>query len=334
MLYSLLFLQFTIVTAIIVFAGTNLSKYGDIIAAKMGLGRTLIGMTLIAFVTSLPELITGVSSVVLDLPDIAAGDVLGSCMFNVVIIAILDSTDRKFPISARAQQGQVLGAAFGVAALGLVSIGIVAGRVIPAIGWIGLYSLALVGIYFVAVRLTFLYERRGIAELVEVMAEKVAHDEITRARAFFIFGINAVIIVGAAAYLPHLGESIAEVTGLGQTFVGNMFIALSTSLPELVVSIAALRIGAVDIVFGNIFGSNLFNLLILAIDDAFYIQGPLLERISAHHVISANGAMAMTAIAIVGLTYRAERKRLYFGWDSLGIVGVYVLTGLLLYAMR
>ena len=334
MLYSLLFLQFTIVTAIIVFAGTNLSKYGDIIAAKMGLGRTLIGMTLIAFVTSLPELITGVSSVVLDLPDIAAGDVLGSCMFNVVIIAILDSTDRKFPISARAQQGQVLGAAFGVAALGLVSIGIVAGRVIPAIGWIGLYSLALVGIYFVAVRLTFLYERRGIAELVEVMAEKVAHDEITRARAFFIFGINAVIIVGAAAYLPHLGESIAEVTGLGQTFVGNMFIALSTSLPELVVSIAALRIGAVDIVFGNIFGSNLFNMLILAIDDIFYVQGPLLERISVYHLISANGAMAMTAIAIVGLTYRAEKKRLYFGWDSLGIVGVYVLTGLLLYAMR
>jgi len=333
-LYSLLFLQFTIVTAIIVFAGTNLSKYGDIIAAKMGLGRTLIGMTLIAFVTSLPELITGVSSVVLDLPDIAAGDVLGSCMFNVVIIAILDSTDRKFPISARAQQGQVLGAAFGVAALGLVSIGIVAGRVIPAIGWIGLYSLALVGIYFVAVRLTFLYERRGIAELVEVMAEKVAHDEITRARAFFIFGINAVIIVGAAAYLPHLGESIAEVTGLGQTFVGNMFIALSTSLPELVVSIAALRIGAVDIVFGNIFGSNLFNMLILAIDDIFYVQGPLLERISVYHLISANGAMAMTAIAIVGLTYRAEKKRLYFGWDSLGIVGVYVLTGLLLYAMR
>ena len=334
MLYSLLFLQFTIVTAIIVFAGTNLSKYGDIIAAKMGLGRTLIGMTLIAFVTSLPELITGVSSVVLDLPDIAAGDVLGSCMFNVVIIAILDSTDRKFPISARAQQGQVLGAAFGIAALGLVSIGIVAGRAIPAFGWIGLYSIALVGIYFVAVRLTFLYERRGIAELVEVMAEKVAHDEITRARAFFIFGINAVIIVGAAAYLPHLGESIAEVTGLGQTFVGNMFIALSTSLPELVVSIAALRIGAVDIVFGNIFGSNLFNMLILAIDDIFYVQGPLLERISVYHLISANGAMAMTAIAIVGLTYRAEKKRLYFGWDSLGIVGVYVLTGLLLYAMR
>jgi cation:H+ antiporter len=84
----IVWLQFIACTAIIVFAGAKLSKYGDIIADLTGMGRMWIGVVLLASVTSLPELITGVSSVTLyDLPNIAVGDVLGSCMFNLLIIA-------------------------------------------------------------------------------------------------------------------------------------------------------------------------------------------------------------------------------------------------------
>ena len=86
----LVWIQFAACAAVICYAGAKLSYYGDIIAEKTGLGRTWIGVVLMASVTSLPELITGVSSVALaDVPDIAAGDVLGSCMFNILIIALL-----------------------------------------------------------------------------------------------------------------------------------------------------------------------------------------------------------------------------------------------------
>jgi cation:H+ antiporter len=75
-----LWLQFVVVTPVIVFAGYHLSTYGDVIAKKTGRGRTWVGVILMASVTSLPELITGISSVVLfDLLNIAIGDVLGSC---------------------------------------------------------------------------------------------------------------------------------------------------------------------------------------------------------------------------------------------------------------
>ncbi|MCI0490591.1 MAG: sodium:calcium antiporter [Blastocatellia bacterium] len=327
----LVWLQFLACTAVIVFSGTRLSKYGDCIAEKTGMGRTWVGVILIASVTSLPELITGISSVTLfGLPDIAAGDVLGSCMFNILIIALLDLIAGSPPISTRAHQGQVLTAGFGILLLGLVSLSISTGARLPAVGWVGAYSFVFLGVYILTMRLVFFYEKRRVAEFIE----ELQYDHITKRKAYIMYALNALVIIAAATYLPHLGERIAEMTGLGRTFVGSFFIAFSTSLPELVVSITALRIGAIDMVYGNLFGSNLFNIAVLAIDDFLYTKGPLISDISANHIISANAAMALTAIAVIGLTYKTTKKRLFLAWESLGIIIVYVLASVLLYLTR
>src|SRR3990172_451335 len=101
-----LWLSFIICTSAIVYSGTKLAKYGDIIAEKTGMGRAWIGLVLMASVTSLPELVTGISSVTYaGVPDIAAGDVLGSYVFNMLILAILDAIQRPMPLSARAHYG-------------------------------------------------------------------------------------------------------------------------------------------------------------------------------------------------------------------------------------
>ncbi len=320
-------------TAVIVVAGSNLSRYGDVIAEKTGMGRTWIGVVLMASVTSLPELMTGVSSVFFfDLPNIAAGDVLGSCMFNLLIIAVLDAMTGAAPIWSKAHQGLVITAAFGVVLLGLVAVGIAAATEIPSIGWVGLSSVAAIAIYGLAMRVVFLYEKKRIAEVAEELALAVEGRDMSKARAFSLYGLNALFVIAAASWLPYLGEEIAVITGLGRTFVGSFFIALSTSLPELVVSISSLRIGAVDMVLGNLFGSNLFNVGILALDDVVYTKGPLLEHVEPGHLVSASTAMAMTGVAIVGLTYRAGRKALLWAWDSLGMIVIYAIGACLLYA--
>ncbi|HWP48447.1 MAG TPA: hypothetical protein VNM22_14880 [Candidatus Limnocylindrales bacterium] len=328
--------QFIVCTALIFFSGVKLSKYGDIIAEKTGLGRTWIGVMLLASVTSLPELITGISSAaIFGLPDIAAGDVLGSCLFNILIIPILDGLGGSLPISTRAHHGHILSAGFGILLLGLGGISIFAGVRVPSVGWMGLYSLLFITIYLLAMRMIFLHEKRHIAKLVKEMAEELQHQHISKSRAYTLFTLNALTIVGAATYLPHLGERIAEITGLGQTFVGSILIAVSTSLPEVVVSLAAVKIGAIDLAFGNIFGSNLFNLgVILAIDDILYAKGPLLSSISGNHISTAISAMTMTAIVIIGLTYKTTKKPLFLAWDSRGILGVYVINTFILYAVR
>ena len=325
-------------TAVILFTGTLLSKYGDILAEKSGLGRTLIGVILMASVTSLPELITGISSIIIfDLPNIAAGDVIGSCMFNLVILALLDLVDlgNPLPLPARAHQGHVLSAGFGILLLGLVVMGVVAGERLPRIAWIGVYSVVFIAVYMVAMRMIFLHEKNRISRFIEEMAEELQYQHMSGARALAMYVLNAVVLIGAATYLPHLGEQIAELTGLGQTFVGNILIALSTSLPEVAVSVAAVRIGAIDMAVGNLFGSNLFNIAVLALDDILYVKGPLLLWISSTHTVAAVSAICMTAIAIIGLTYRTTNKKpLFFSWDSLGILGIYSVAIVLLYRAR
>ena len=120
-----------------------------------------------------------------------------------------------------------------------------------------------------------------------------------------------------AIYLPHVADKIAVITGLGQTFVGSLLVALSTSLPEIVVGRAALKMGAVDLAVGNLLGSNLFNLLILAIDDLFFLNSPLLSSISPDHAVTACAAMAMTAITMIAPVYRSEKRILYFPGNRL-----------------
>lgn len=113
-------LQLAPCAALIFVAGTRLSRYGDVIARHIGLGGGWIGLVLMASVTSLPDLVTGISSVtVADVPDIAVGNVLGACVLNLAMIVVLDALHRHASIYQVASQGHTLGAAFGIVMLGL-----------------------------------------------------------------------------------------------------------------------------------------------------------------------------------------------------------------------
>jgi cation:H+ antiporter len=323
-------------TALIVFSGSRLSRYGDVIAVKTGLGRTWIGVVLMASVTSLPELITGIGSVTYaGVPDIAVGDVLGSCAFNMLILALLDVFHRPLPLSARAHHGHTLSAGFGILLLCIATLGLFLQIRLPPIGWVGAYSLLFLGVYLVAMRMIFVYEKKQFADFAKERAGEAGYEEIALRSAARKYAVHAGVIVAAASMLPLAGKGIAESTALGQTFVGNIFIAASTSMPEVVVCLAAVRMGSLDLAVGNLLGSNIFNAgLILPADDFFFAPGAILSFVDPSHLVSAVSAAAMTAIAVLGLTYRAEKKRLWLSWDSIGMVAIYLANLLILYSMR
>ena len=335
----LLWPAFICCTLVILYSGAKVTSYADIIAEKTGLGRLWIGVLLLAFITSIPELIAGLSSVLIfATPDIAAGAVVGSCVFNMLILAMLDIFDRSSPLSSRVHQRHTLSACFGILLLSIVAVNIFLSSshsiIINSFGWIGLYTPVIIILYFVAMRLIFYHEKRTIASFIKEKPEELKYENISTKELYVKFITNAILIVIAAIILPEIGKLIAEITGLGETFVGNIFIALATSLPEVVVSIAALKIGAVDMAIGNLFGSNIFNIGILAIDDIFYTKGPILTFIESNHIVSALSAIIMMTIAVTGLTYRARRKKLFMAWDSLGITAVYVLNLIALYMLK
>jgi cation:H+ antiporter len=325
--------QFAMCAAVILWSGVRLSRYGDVIAEKSGLGGTWVGLVMLATVTSLPELVTGASAVLIfDVPDIAAGDAIGSCMFNLVILALLDWKGT-MPLSARVHQGHVLSAGFGMLLLSLVALAIVAGPRAPAVGWIGVHSLVLLGVYLLAVRTLFAFERARQAQVATELGRESPYHHLTLQRAVTHYAIAAVVLVAAASLLPGIAERLAAATGLDQSFVGTLFVAISTSLPEVVVSVAAAGIGALDMAAANLFGSNLFNVAVIALDDVMFVRGPLLQHVSPAHVAAALGAVAMTAVAVVGLTYRASRKRFRLSWDSIAIIALYVISVALLHAL-
>lgn len=331
----LVWLKFLFCTSLIVFSGYNLSRYGDVIAEKTGLGRTWIGVLLMAGATSLPELITGISSVTIaSAPNIAVGGVMGSSVFNILIVAILDIVHGPGPVFSKADKGHVLSGGFGIVLLSLVVIniflysdGLLTGS------YIGIYVPFIVITYLLSMKVIYRFEMKKIERFIG-KAEATLYGEIPLRKAYRNFFIHTTIIVGAGTWLPFIGTELATVTGLGRTFVGNIFIALSTSLPEVVVSLSAVKIGAVDMAIGNLFGSNLFNMNILVLDDIFYTEGPILSHASPNHIVSGISAIMMTGVAIVGLTYRSERKAfMRVSWDGLSIIAIYCLNTLVLYLL-
>lgn len=324
---------FALCVLLITVAGAKLCRYGDIIAAKTGLGGTWIGLAMVATVTSLPELATGVASVTAaESPDIAVGAVLGSCVFNLLIVVILDLMHRGESVYRSASQGHILAGAFAVMLIGFAGFNIVltANGASLEIGHVGIYSPLIVIIYAVAVRTIYRYERRQIAEFPSEEVEH--HPEISITQATLRYSTAAVVVIAAGVALPLIAKEMATQMNWSQSFVATLFVAFATSLPEVVVTIAALRIGAVDMAIGNLFGSNLFNIFILVVDDIAYLQGPLLSDVSPVHAMSAFSALMMTGVAIGGLLYR-PRARVFrtVGWTSIVLFVVYVLNVYVLY---
>ena len=305
----MLWLQFIICSTAVVISGVYLSKYGDVIAEKTGLGRAWVGLIMMASITSLPELITGITSVtIVGATDIALGDIMGSCIYNLALLAVMDFANGKKPLFFGADRGHILSAGFGVLLLMIVLTSMTLAGIVPSIAHIGLYTPVIIIAYAMGIRAVYYYEKRAIREFVEEASEKLQYGSISLKKAVVMYTLNALVIVAAATWLPFIADALAKQTGLGRTFMGTIFVAMTTSLPELVVSIAAVRIGAQDMAIANMLGSNMFNILVLAVDDVFFTTGPLFSHISPAHMSTGLMAVLMTAVVIIGLTYPPERK--------------------------
>jgi cation:H+ antiporter len=321
----MIWVQFAATAGVIVLAGVRLARYGDVLE-RSGLGRSWIGVVLLAATTSLPELFTGFGATALvALPDIALGDVLGSCMFNLLILSLMDAVQPE-PLSARAHQGHALSIGFGLLLIGVAGTGLIADQYLPSLASVGLYTPVLIVLYFVAMRIIFTHEQQRRARETQEIAEELQYARVTVRSAVVQYSVAAAAVVGAALWLPRLGAELARQTGLGEAFVGSLFIAITTSLPEIVVSLAAVRIGALDLGIGNILGSNLFNLLILGLDDVFYRHGPLMADAGASHGVTVVAIVMMNALFLIGLTYKVMTKRFVVTWDTGAIAAVYVVA--------
>jgi len=309
----MVWVQFILSAAALVYAAIKLAEFGDVIAVRTRLSGMFIGTLLIAGATSLPELLSAISAIRQGVPNLAAGSMFGSAMFNMFVLAVLDLIHQNARILRRVAMNHALTASLANVMTGLAVFFILANLDIK-IGWVGLDSLLIMVTYIGGVRL--LQGGSPPPEPTTIDDEKVP----SLRRAGVGFGIATVALVFITPFLVGSANTIAEQTGISAGFIGATLLAATTSLPELVTTITAARIGAYDLAVGNLFGSNIFNMFALGLTDFFFTGGRFLGAIDPSFAMAGLLGLLLTGMGLIGNLARVERRLFFVEIDALLIL--------------
>jgi cation:H+ antiporter len=258
-------------------------------------------------------------------------------MANMVILAIVSVVPSGALLFQKATLDHALYASLAIILTAVAALSVLTGGG-PAIGGVSTSSLLLLATYALGSRVVFRHSSlaRAATETIEMSGEALATtppSEPTQAstpslrRAMWMFIAGAVVLVIAAPAFAWSAKGVAAATGLGATFIGTWLVGFSTSLPELVTSLAAVRLRAYDLAVGNLFGSNAFNMAVFPLLDAVSSTGPVFGVIAAAHAISALVAIGLMGIALAALVHRV-RGRLSLLEPSSALIFIGYVLGL------
>ena len=336
---ALLWLQLAAAAAIILVTAHFMAKSADIIAEKTGLGRSFVGVVMLATATSLPELGTGMSSILLvDEVDLAVGDAFGSNIFNLLIVGLLDIYWRRGPVLSYVTATSNMVGVLGILLISIAVIAMVIHDMTTATStWrVSPVTILMFGAFISAMYLIYRAEQNETEtpEDDDSVDEPSNYGGESLGRAYLLYAVTALIVVGAAIWLAHTGDRVADAMGWEASFMGTQFLALSTSLPELAASFAALRLGAPELAITNVLGSNLFNMgFVLFLDDVAYSEGVIWNGIAGVHLLTAVIAILMTSLVVVGIQTTALKldRRPIITIEGAAMILLYITASVLVF---
>ncbi|MFC1631906.1 sodium:calcium antiporter [Candidatus Omnitrophota bacterium] len=335
----MLWIKFLVFAAIVIFSGYKLCIYGDKIGEIIKLGRTFVGLILLAVVTSLPELAVSLSAAKIGAIDLALGDVFGSNLFNLTIIGLLLLLFVRKPQQFSFESTHFISLGFSVVLVALAAVGIVFYRVVnPVVNysriWVDIETILILGVYILGAFLLFRLERKQAWQSVNTDTDQPKN----KLKIWLQFVGFAVILVSSAVYLARLGNQIAALPvagiALGGTFVGSLLMAIVTSLPEMAVAISAAKLGFWDMALGNIFGSNMFNMLIIGIIDLSIGPKIVLSAASPLLLFTVLFVLIASGLVAVSLVYRSRQKVSGLAWDSVSLLLLYFAANVTNFYLR
>jgi cation:H+ antiporter len=271
------------------------------------------------------------SAVLIDAPDLAVGDLLGAGLSNMLTLALIDLVYRQKRVWQQAALEQALIASLAVILTGLAGLLIVVRQPLPL--WqVGLGTFAIAVIYVLGMRVVFRQEdmrrrERQLERVVEAEEAGSSRPVVAGALKRAVMGVALATggILVAAPLLAESAKEIAAATGISTTFIGTSLVAITTSLPELLTTFAAVRLGAFDLAVGNLFGSSAFNMAVLFLADVAYRKGPLLAGVASTHAVTAFVSMLLMSVGVMGIIYRVEQRFVLIEPDSLLTIVGYVM---------
>jgi len=225
------------------------------VARRLGVSELVIGLTLVGFGTSAPELLTSVNAALSGSPGIAIGNVVGSNISNVLLVFALVAIARPFTVEPRAVRRD--GVLMALATMLCAAIG-------AGLGGFGQWTgFAFVSLLIVYITVTLHIESRNSPSAALHKAEGSLHDPVpSRLFVSLFIAVAGIALLGFGAdFLVQGAIALARLAGLSEAVIGLTIVAVGTSLPELVATLAAALKGRGAVAFGNIVGSNIYNIL-------------------------------------------------------------------------
>lgn len=310
-----------LLAAVAVFGiASRLARHADAISDATGLGRAWIGTVLLAASTSVPELTTDVNASLLGTIDIGVGDLVGSTLANMLLLAVLDLAFFRRRILDHVSPEHALVGTIAVVLTAIAGAAIANGG-LGRVGPLGIETLLIFGIYLLGMRAVY----GNIQPTAPPEQLELGETSRTLLREALIgFALAAVGLLIMAPLVVLCAEAISVEGGLTESFVGTLLVGFTTSLPEMAATFAAVRLGAFDLAVGNLLGSCAFNMCILLAMDIAYRNGPVLAHASQDHVLSALLAVVCVALGMLGILARRGQRLGPVRIESVLIVLTYV----------
>ncbi|MEM9808558.1 MAG: sodium:calcium antiporter [Cyanobacteria bacterium P01_D01_bin.56] len=329
---------FCIAAVAIAGVGTRLTKVADRLADKTGWGEAIVGAVILGGSTSLPGIITSVSTAYQGYAELAVSNAVGGIAAQTAFLAVADIVYRRANLEHAA--ASVANLLQGTLLVTLLAVPMVA-YAGPDISWLGVHPATVLliagycfGLCLVSqARVEKMWKPKQTERTVTDVPEELPNDASLNTL-IFKFAILAVLVAVAGYGVAQSGVAISTQTGLSESLVGTLLTAVATSIPELVTTIAAVRCGALSLAVGGIIGGNCFDLLFIAFSDIAYRAGSIYSAITGRQLFIMGLTILMTGVLIIGLLKREKYGFAKIGFESVLILLFYVVGVSSLFVMN
>ena len=314
--------------AVIAIAGWRIAYVAADVARRTGLGEAITGAVFLGASTSFPGTVTSITAAAGGHPELAYANAIGGISVQTAFLAIADMTYSRANLEhAAASVANIMQGALLVAMLGIILVAMTA----PPVSFFGVHPVSLV------LPVAYVYGTRLVAQVntermwVPQRTSETREDRPQKGHRFSglgglwaRFAALATLVGGAGWLTARTGIVIAERSGLSESAVGTLFTAVSTSLPELVTCLAAVRQGALTLAVGDIIGGNVFDTLFVSLSDLAYRDGSLIHAAGRWGQFTTALPVLLTGILLMGLIRREKSGIANIGFESFFVLLLYL----------
>lgn len=331
-------LLFAASACVIGIAGVRAAGFADRVADRTGLGEAITGTVFLGFLTALPGLLASIVAAAKGNAALAISNAMGGIAVQTAALAIADISYQRANLEhAAASVPNMMQATMLIALMGVVLCGLSS----PDVPGMAIHPATIILIVTAAGAFCLVLRTRDDpmwkpTQTDETVPDKPVPSHLKQSLTGMLLGLVASAIATGfgGALLAEASENIVEKTGLPTAIVGGLFMAIATSLPELVTSIAAIRRGALTLAVSDVVGGNFFDVLFVAAADIAYLKGSIFhaDGVGVREIFLTSFTILLNVVLLAGLIFRQKHGPGNIGFESMLMLLLYI-TGFLILAL-